>query len=154
MPCFPDQPVSALASALPTNALVAIVVLAFTAVIAYYISPHHLVNILITAIDAAERTYIDAQGAGLLPAETEILEMFLQLQDKASATIEETWRSSLSWRTSVRDFFRGRIFILMCCIREVHRLETRIKILKESRLRAESSLSPRAIYLRRRSGSI
>ncbi|KAF7342031.1 hypothetical protein MVEN_01790400 [Mycena venus] len=148
MPVISEEHISTLTSALPTKVFVALVVVTVAATVIYHMSPLRLVGVLITAIDKAEETYVDAHGMGLLhAAETEMLNI---LQLKVSAIVEETLYNSLSWQSALREFLQGRTFTLLRCISEVQMFETRIKISKESQLRSESNLNPRAIFLRRR----
>ncbi|KAJ7930246.1 hypothetical protein B0H13DRAFT_2309716 [Mycena leptocephala] len=123
--CPPDT-VSALASALPARALVAVLLVAGIAAIPYCTSPLRLTRVLVATIDDAVETYIEAHGAGLLPPDVEA-QMLHVLRLKASLIIEDTLRNCLSWRTAVRDFLSG-----------------------ESQLRTHTNLNPRAVSLLRR----
>ncbi|KAF7342020.1 hypothetical protein MVEN_01789300 [Mycena venus] len=148
MPKVPEDPIFAAASALPTKALVVVFVITAIALTVHFMSPLRLITVLTACIDEAEELYIEAQGLGLLStADTETL---YNLQLGVSTIIEQTLRNSLSWSGVLRDFLQGRSFVLLRCILEVKRFETRIKILKESQLRTEGTLHPRAIFLRRR----
>ncbi|KAF7342032.1 hypothetical protein MVEN_01790500 [Mycena venus] len=148
MPAISDEAVSAFTSALPIKVFVAVVIVTVAAMVISYMSPQHLMRSLIATIDDAEKTYLEAHSmCPLSAAETEKL-YFLQF--KVSTIVEETLHNSLTWQSALRDFLHGRAFILLRCIREIQMFETRIKILKESQLRSESNLIPRAIFLRRR----
>ncbi|KAF7324297.1 hypothetical protein MVEN_02650200 [Mycena venus] len=148
MPLASENPVSSLASALPQNALVVILGVGIITMIVHYMSPLHLTIHLKAAIDHAWEAYIEAHEMGLVSAnETETLHL-LQLQ--VFSISEETLRNSLSRWAALHDFLRGRTFVLLRCICEVRTFEMHMKILKESHLRNESNLNPRAVFLRRR----
>ncbi|KAJ7326333.1 hypothetical protein DFH08DRAFT_941004, partial [Mycena albidolilacea] len=148
MAVITEQPVSTLASMLPTKLLIAFLVVAGTTMIIYSMLPLGLADTLITLITEAEETYIEAHRMGILSAaDTEMLAI---LQLEVSTVTESTLRNSLSWRAALRDFLHGRTFTLLWWIREVKQFETHIKILKESQLRTEINLNPRAVFLRRR----
>ncbi|KAF7341995.1 hypothetical protein MVEN_01786600 [Mycena venus] len=148
MPAFVEDPISSLASVLPTNTLVVGLAFGVIAMVVRYMSPLRLTILLKATIDDAWEAYIEAHEMGLISAnETETLHI-LQLQ--VFAISEETLRNSLSRWAPPRDFLRGRLFVLLRCICEVRTFETHMKILKESHLRNESSLNPRAVFLRRR----
>ncbi|KAF7341983.1 hypothetical protein MVEN_01785300 [Mycena venus] len=148
MPASVEGPISTLASVLPTKALVVGLAVGVIAMVVYYMSPLHLTILLKAAIDYAWEAYIEAHEMGLVSDnETETLHL-LQLQ--VFAINEETLRNSLSWWAALHDFRRGRTFVLLRCICEVRTFETHMKILKESHLRVESNLNPRAVFLRRR----
>ncbi|KAJ7326329.1 hypothetical protein DFH08DRAFT_337453 [Mycena albidolilacea] len=149
MPIITEQPVSTLTSMLPTKLLIAfLVVVAGTTMIIYSMLPLRLADILIALITEAEETYIEAHRMGILSAaDTEMLAI---LQLGVSTVTESALRNSLSWRAALRDFLHGRTFTLLWWIREVKQFETHIKILKESQLRTEIKLNPRAVFLRRR----
>ncbi|KAF7341985.1 hypothetical protein MVEN_01785500 [Mycena venus] len=148
MPAFVEEPISSLASALPKNTLVVVLGIGIIAMIVYYMSPLHLTVLLKVAIDHAWEAYIEAHEMGLVSAnETETLHI-LQLQ--VFAISEETLRNSLSWWAALHGFLRGHTCVLLRCICEVRTFETHMKILKESYLRNESNLNPRAVFLRRR----
>ncbi|KAJ7908369.1 hypothetical protein B0H13DRAFT_2273339 [Mycena leptocephala] len=91
MPTISTDPVSSLASALPARAVVAIVLVAGIVAILCYMSPLCLTRAFVTTIGDAVKTYIEAQGAGLL-SEVEV-QMLHVLRLNASITIEDTLRS-------------------------------------------------------------
>ncbi|KAJ7846411.1 hypothetical protein B0H14DRAFT_2584236 [Mycena olivaceomarginata] len=152
MAVITEQPISTLTSILPTKLLIAFLVIAGTTMTIYSMLPLRLADTLITLIAEAEETYIEAHRMGILSAaDTEMLAI---LQLEVSTVTESALRSSLSWRAALRDFLHGRTFTLLWWIREVKQFETHIKlwpqILKESQLRTEINLNPRAVFLRRR----
>ncbi|KAJ7326344.1 hypothetical protein DFH08DRAFT_941008 [Mycena albidolilacea] len=148
MAVITEQPVSTLTSMLPTKLLIAFLVVAGTTMIIYSMLPLRLADTLITLIAEAEETYIEAHRMGILSAADTGMLAILQLE--VSTVTESTLRNSLSWRTALRDLLHGRTFTLLWWIREVKQFETHIKILKESQLRTEINLNPRAVFLRRR----
>ncbi|KAJ7814991.1 hypothetical protein B0H13DRAFT_2381344 [Mycena leptocephala] len=150
---------SILPSALPapgsTDTTTVILVLAFVAAgIIHYASPLRLTRVLVTAIANVEKIYLEALETGLLSvSDIDTAEMLSTLQLKVSKIRETSLRNS-SHSGTVREFFGGRTFSLLGCIREVRALETHIEILKENQLREDSSHPllnrARAVSLRRR----
>ncbi|KAJ7805740.1 hypothetical protein B0H14DRAFT_2772788, partial [Mycena olivaceomarginata] len=111
-----EQPVSTLASMLPTKLLIAFLVVAGTTMIIYSILPLGLADTLITLITEAEETYIEAHRMGILSAaDTEMLAM-------------------CATSFALRDFLHGRTFTLLWWIREVKQFETHIKVTVSFRL--------------------
>ncbi|KAF7342003.1 hypothetical protein MVEN_01787400 [Mycena venus] len=148
MPTVPEDSISAATSAFPTKALVVVFAINAIALTVHFTSPLRLITVLTACIDEAVDIYIEAHGLGLIStADTKTLH---NLQLEVSAIVEQTLRNSFSWSAILRDFFQGRSFTLLRCILDVKRFETHIKILKESQLRTEGTLHPRAILLRRR----
>ncbi|KAJ7803049.1 hypothetical protein B0H13DRAFT_2494769 [Mycena leptocephala] len=87
-----------------------------------------LARVLVAAIVATEKTYLEALETGLLSAsDVHTAEMLPTLELKASAIREGTLRNSLSLGSTFREFFAGRTFTLLLCIREVRALETHIE---------------------------
>ncbi|KAJ7795679.1 hypothetical protein B0H13DRAFT_2511001 [Mycena leptocephala] len=126
-----DRPDNNTAKAAAAIFLVAVTVTALL----YYLSPMRLTRVLVATIVATEKTYLEALETGLLSAsDVHTAEMLSTLELKASAIREETLRNSLSLGSTLREFFAGRTFTLLRCIREVHELETHIE-----RLEAASS---------------
>ncbi|KAJ7931604.1 hypothetical protein B0H13DRAFT_1857588 [Mycena leptocephala] len=157
-PQLPDAALSILASDLPDHstatAVAAILLIAvIAAALLYYVSPMRLTRVLVAAIVATEKTYLEALETGLLSAsDVHTAEMLSTLELKVSAVREGTLRNSLSLGSTLREFCAGRTFTLLRCIREVHELETHIEILKEARLRGDNPFANRArvVSLRRR----
>ncbi|KAJ7931625.1 hypothetical protein B0H13DRAFT_2308345 [Mycena leptocephala] len=149
---------SILSSALPApgnTAVLFILVGLIAAGIVHYASPLRLTRVLVTAIANLEKIYLEALETGLLSAsDSDTAEMLSTLQLKVSKIRETSLRNSLSHSGTVREFFGGRTFSLLGCIREVRALETHIEILKENQLREDSSHPllnrVRAVSLRRR----
>ncbi|KAJ7814993.1 hypothetical protein B0H13DRAFT_450262 [Mycena leptocephala] len=155
---LPDTSLSILASDLPDSSttkfmIVVFVVAAIAPALIYYSSPMRLTRVLVAAITATEKTYIEAVETGLLSTSSvDTAATLSTLQSKVSKIREATLRNSCSNWKAFCGFFKGRVFTILLCIREVRDLETHIEILKETRL-CESNLDPlsmRAISLRRR----
>ncbi|KAJ7917579.1 hypothetical protein B0H13DRAFT_2322323 [Mycena leptocephala] len=133
-PQFPDAALSIFASDLPDNstakAVAAILLVAvIAAALIYYLSPMRLAPVLVAAIVATEKTYLEALETGLLSAsDVHTAEMLSKLELKASAIREGTLRNSLSLGSTLREFFAGRTFTLLRCICEVHELQTHIEV--------------------------
>jgi hypothetical protein len=87
-PQFPDAALSILASDLPDNSTAKAVAVILVAVIAaallYYLSPMRLARVLVAAIAAIEKTYLEALETGLLSA-----------SDVHTAEMLSTWINSL-----------------------------------------------------------
>ncbi|KAJ7917604.1 hypothetical protein B0H13DRAFT_2322350 [Mycena leptocephala] len=151
-PQFPDAALSILASDLPDNsAAKAMATMLLVAVIAatliYHLSPMRLARVLVAAIVATEKSYLEALETGLLsvsdvhtaemlstwvdtlfPSSMCLFDMPDRLELNASAIREGTLRNSLSLGSTFREFFAGRTFTLLRCIREVRALETHIEV--------------------------
>ncbi|KAJ7491959.1 hypothetical protein FB451DRAFT_1165158 [Mycena latifolia] len=111
-------------------------ILSSTAYILHCASPMRLTRVLVTAIAAAERAYLEAvEDAMITKYDVHIAATLTRLQLKVSELREETLRNSLSYRVSFCEFFKGRTFTVLRSIQDVRRLETHIEILKEGRLR-------------------
>ncbi|KAJ7846644.1 hypothetical protein B0H13DRAFT_1907674 [Mycena leptocephala] len=131
-PQLPDASLSILASDLPDNSatkFMVFVVAVISPALIYYLSPMRLARVLVAAIVATEKTYLEALETGLLSAsDVHTAEMLSTLELKASAIREGTLRNSLSLGSTLREFFAGRTFTLLRCIREVHELQTHIEV--------------------------
>ncbi|KAJ6568392.1 hypothetical protein DFH09DRAFT_1313838 [Mycena vulgaris] len=141
-----------LPSSTTSKVLVGVLGLTLAACIIYYASPMRLTRVLVTAIANTESTYLEALEAGVLSnSDVHMAEMMSNFQIKVSHLREASLRHSLSYRTTVSEFLKGRTLTLLQCIRDIRSLETRIEILKEEKLRA---LDPRigggTVSLRRR----
>jgi hypothetical protein len=145
---------SVLPSALPahgtdttnTAVLIALVIFVVAAGIVHYTSPPCLTRVLITAIANVEEIYLEALETGLLSASdidtAEMLSTYVdplfprrciylhagRLQLKVSKIREASLRNSLSHSGTLREFFGGRTFTLLRCIREVRVLEIHIEV--------------------------
>ncbi|KAJ7491967.1 hypothetical protein FB451DRAFT_1551426 [Mycena latifolia] len=164
MSCLSETSLSLLASAPPTSTetyiLLGALVFTATAYIVYYASPARLTPILVAAIAETEKTYLEALEAGVLPkSDANMAATLTSLQIKASNIREATLRHSLSYRTALCAFLKGRTLTVLYCIRDVRRLEIHIEarlyfsILKETRLRAAdpaSESATRTVSLRQR----
>ncbi|KAF8178116.1 hypothetical protein K438DRAFT_1978080 [Mycena galopus ATCC 62051] len=139
-PAVPEDTVSTAASALPTKLFAAVLVLTAIGTMICYTLPLRLTSVLLTNMKEAEKIYLEAHGLGLRsPTDTQTLD---SLKLKVSHIVQETICNSDSWRATLCDFLRGRTFILLQCIYEVHCFEARIKTLKElAHLRAEGNLN-------------
>jgi hypothetical protein len=150
---------SILSSALPapgtdttnTAVLISLVIFVAAAGTVHYASPPRLTRVLVTAIANVEKTYLDALETGLLSAsDIDTAEMLStcapctlhshyfqsldSLQLKVSKIREASLRNSLSHSGTLREFFGGRTFTLLGCIREVRVLETHIEVFTSSSL--------------------
>jgi hypothetical protein len=133
-----------------TNTAVLLVVVLVAAGIMHYASPLRLTRVLIGAITSVEKIYLEALETGLLSAsDLHTVEMLstcaslpfinlihsqqpVSLQLKVSKIRETSLRNSLSHSRTLREFFAGRTFTLLCCIREVKALETHIEVFNSS----------------------
>ncbi|KAJ7795678.1 hypothetical protein B0H13DRAFT_2510999 [Mycena leptocephala] len=155
-PQLPDASLSIFASDLPDSSatkFMVFVVAAISLALIYYLSPMRLARVLVAAIAATEKTYLEAVETGQLSTlSVDTAETLSTLQSKVSKIREATLRDSRSNWKAFCGFFKGRALTILLCIWEVRDLETHIEILKETRL-CESNLDPlsmRAISLRRR----
>ncbi|KAJ7043787.1 hypothetical protein C8F04DRAFT_1073328 [Mycena alexandri] len=144
MPGIPDGSLSILASPLsPTTAakvMLSIFGLLLIVTSLHYISPARLTRVLSDAMSTLEKVYADlvcTQLMGLLTADDVARLRILQLEVGALRT--ETLIHSLSWRTTICAFLKGRSYTLYHCINEVKKMETRIKILEGEHRRRFSS---------------
>ncbi|KAJ7931650.1 hypothetical protein B0H13DRAFT_2308366 [Mycena leptocephala] len=116
-----------------TNTAVLLVVVLVAAGIMHYASPLRLTRVLIGAITSVEKIYLEALETGLLSAsDVHTVEMLSTLQLKVSKIRETSLRNSLSHSRTLREFFAGRTFTLLRCIREVKALETHIEVFNSS----------------------
>ncbi|KAJ6484949.1 hypothetical protein DFH09DRAFT_1106441 [Mycena vulgaris] len=118
----------------------------------HYASPMRLTRDLVAAFADAENTYFEAVEAGVLSnSDVHTADMMFSLQIKVSHLREASLRHSLSYRTTISEFLKGRTLTLLHCIREVRALEAHIEILKEEQLRAlDSRIGAGTVSLRRR----
>jgi hypothetical protein len=132
-----------------TNTAVLLIVLVVAGIM-HYASLLHLTRALIAAITSVEKIYLEALETGLLSAsDVHIVEMLstcaslpfinlihsqqpVSLQLKVSKIRETSLRNSLSHSRTLREFFAGRTFTLLRCIREVKALETHIEVFNSS----------------------
>ncbi|KAF7366469.1 hypothetical protein MSAN_00903900 [Mycena sanguinolenta] len=125
MPVLPNEIVSDVASKLPSKTLFVVLgaVLIITAI--GYMLPLQLAHVLATAMIETKKVYDAAHEMGLRsPAEAEMD----ALKFRVSAIVQQTVRSSESWRATLYDFLRGRTFILLYHIYEVKSVRRRITI--------------------------
>ncbi|KAF7356435.1 hypothetical protein MVEN_00976400 [Mycena venus] len=130
-------------SAIPTSAssnnrglLASLIVIAIFAGTLHYISLLRLTGVLVTAICQVEKKYLDALETGLLStSDVDTVEILSTLQCKVSSIREASLRSSLSWRETLREFYKGHSFSVIRCISEVRALDTHIEVMKELQLR-------------------
>ncbi|KAJ7815002.1 hypothetical protein B0H13DRAFT_1924461 [Mycena leptocephala] len=118
--CLPVLP-----SALPAPGNATPPILVVAAGIMHYASPLCLTRILITAIARVEKIYLEA-------LETD------RLQLKISKIREASLRNSVSCSGTLREFFGGRTFALLGCIREVRIFETHIEVSTSSLLHSSA----------------
>ncbi|KAJ7722982.1 hypothetical protein B0H16DRAFT_1599669, partial [Mycena metata] len=128
---------TSLVSAATAGKVVAAIVLLIIAVaLGYHASPRRLTQVLSEVMEDAEDAYMDMISTDLFTFlssnELEgVRSTMRMLRLKVSALQAESLRNSLSWRISIREFFKGRSFTLFRCIDEVRDLETHINILKQ-----------------------
>ncbi|KAJ7491964.1 hypothetical protein FB451DRAFT_1551424 [Mycena latifolia] len=157
----PETSLSLITSAPPTSTstrvLIAMFSFALAACALHHTSPMRLARVLVTAITAAEKTYLEAIEDGVLPkSNVEMATTLTRLQLKVSIIREACLRHSLSHRTAICEFFKGHTIIVLQCIWEVRGFETHIEILKEVRLRdcgpdlPASESATRTVSLRQR----
>ncbi|KAJ7224084.1 hypothetical protein GGX14DRAFT_648403, partial [Mycena pura] len=113
-----------------TNAIVAVFALIITTLFIHCASPMRLTDVLVIAMDETEKTYVDAFEMGVRPmfdhgiAKTMIrYGSLIQVSDIRAASL----RNSLSYRSGLWQFLKGRTFTLLCCIWEVQSLKTHIE---------------------------
>ncbi|KAJ7491955.1 hypothetical protein FB451DRAFT_1165155 [Mycena latifolia] len=107
----------------------------------HYASPLRLTHVLVAAIAAAEKTYLEAVESGILKSDVDMAAMLTRLQIKVSTIREGCLRNSLSYRTALSGFFKGDTLTVLQCLREVRVFEAHIEILKEGHLRASDVTS-------------
>ncbi|KAF7356351.1 hypothetical protein MVEN_00967400 [Mycena venus] len=158
MPIIPDEPLEILASTVPastTTGEIVIMILAviFVAGLEYYASPLRLTHVLVAAIAATEKAYLEALEIGLIsPSDVETAEMLSTLQLKVLKIREASLRNSRSYWKAFFGFLEGRTLTVQFCIWKVRDLNTHIEILKEEKLR-KRNFNPKAVVvqsLRRR----
>ncbi|KAJ7491956.1 hypothetical protein FB451DRAFT_1216463, partial [Mycena latifolia] len=140
------------------NILLGALVLTATAYVVRYASPTRLTRVLVAAIAETEKTYLEAIEAGVLPKSdadkaATLARCVHACLIRVSSIREATLRHSLSYRAALGAFLTGHTFTILHCIRDVRRLETRIEILKEARLRSSdpaSGSAMRMVSVRRR----
>ncbi|KAJ7117773.1 hypothetical protein C8R44DRAFT_879311 [Mycena epipterygia] len=147
MSSFSETSLSLLASNPPasttTKVIFIVLVLTMASVMIHLASPVRLMRVLVAAINQTEEMYLKAIEAGALSkTDVHIAEMLSRLQIKVSNIREATLRDSLSTRRTLREFFKGRTFAVLNCMREVRELEAHIEILKEEHIRAPDPLGP------------
>ncbi|KAJ6514966.1 hypothetical protein C8R47DRAFT_1206322 [Mycena vitilis] len=145
-----------LASAVPssTKAVVTVITVGIAAALIYYTSPARLTRVLVDAMTTLEKTYLEAFETGLLAASdvSTIGTSLSRLQFKVSEIRQETLHDSRSNWKELCAFLKGRSLAIYRCIQEVHDLETRIEILKETQLCGNDTdpMAARTVSLRRR----
>ncbi|KAJ7117770.1 hypothetical protein C8R44DRAFT_879308 [Mycena epipterygia] len=149
MSALSETTISLLTSAPPmsatANITTGVVVLTMMALIVHYASPKRLTRVLVAAIQDTENAYLAAIEAGVLSkSDVHTAARLSSLQIKVSHIREVTLSSSLSYFGVLRDFFKGRSFVILKCIHDVRSLEAEIEILKEGNLRDPDSLALRA----------
>ncbi|KAJ7491976.1 hypothetical protein FB451DRAFT_1165177 [Mycena latifolia] len=101
----------------PTKVFIAVLFLTLAACGIHRASPLRLTRVLVAAIVAAEKTYLEAVESGIL-----------KLQIKVATIRKACLRNSLSYRAALRDFFKGRTLTVLQCIREMRGFETQIEV--------------------------
>ncbi|KAF8216689.1 hypothetical protein K438DRAFT_1925773 [Mycena galopus ATCC 62051] len=161
MSSFRETEASILASALPgssattTSLTVVLVASASVAAVVHYALPVRLTRSLVSALATTEQTYLAAVETGLLSAAdtSAVGSMLSILQHKVSLEHEASLRSSLSWRATMGEFFRGRTFTVLQCLWEVRGLQTHIEMLQEVNLRADMLDPVQVVSVRRRNST-
>ncbi|KAJ7117784.1 hypothetical protein C8R44DRAFT_738659 [Mycena epipterygia] len=121
--------ISVLESVPPTSAttkvIIGVLILTMATFGTHYASPMHL---LVAAISNVEKTYFEAIEAGVLTkSNVHTTETLSSVQIKVSSIREASLRNYLSTRQEFREFFKGRSFTILKCIREVRKLEADIE---------------------------
>ncbi|KAJ7716125.1 hypothetical protein B0H16DRAFT_1614464 [Mycena metata] len=134
MPSLPDESLSILAFPVVTSTKVMIVITGLILIVASLrcTSPTRLTRVLSDAMSSLEKvltTLVCMQLMGLLTADDVARLHMLQLE--VGALRAQTLLHSLSWRTTICEFFKGRSFKLYRCINAVRDLETHFRILEE-----------------------
>ncbi|KAJ7491961.1 hypothetical protein FB451DRAFT_1501205 [Mycena latifolia] len=174
MASVPETSLSLIAAAPPTStttkALIAVCAFAMAACGMHYASPLCLTHVLVAAIAAAEKTYLEAVESGILKSDVDMATMLTRcgrldppafdfidperrLQLTVSTIREGCLRNSLSYRAALCGFVKGDTLTVLQCLHEVRAFEARIEILKEGRLRASDATSEsaaRVVSLRQR----
>ncbi|KAJ7117781.1 hypothetical protein C8R44DRAFT_738656 [Mycena epipterygia] len=159
MSTLSETTLSVLASAPPTSTTakinIGVVALTLATFIIHFASPMHLTCVLVAAIKDAEETYLEAIETGALSkSDVHITAMMTSLQIEVSHIRQVTLRNSMSRFEALCDFFKGRTFTVLKCIREVRALEAHIEILKEEHLRDPNAFAlgtvMQTVFLRQR----
>ncbi|KAF8216704.1 hypothetical protein K438DRAFT_1953607 [Mycena galopus ATCC 62051] len=169
MSTIADTSFSFLTQSIPTSAVSTpniLVALGIFAVLMAHIirhtAPMRLTSTLVAAIHEAEKAYLGAIEAGMLPGSDVNVDLRLSrhrqsLQIQVSNIREASLRNSLSSWLSLREYFRGRSLTILECIWEVQMLKTDIEILKEEQLRELNPLrlvtATQTVFRRRRHSS-
>ncbi|KAF7366481.1 hypothetical protein MSAN_00905300 [Mycena sanguinolenta] len=129
MPVISEDSVLIVASQLPRNVLLPLLVVTPILTAIYYMRPLRLAKILDAAMAETNKAYGKAHKKGLRsPTETEMD----ALRRKVHSLAEETRNSSNSWGAALCYFVRGRPFTLLYHIREVENIKARIQIANNS----------------------
>ncbi|KAJ7846645.1 hypothetical protein B0H13DRAFT_1907675 [Mycena leptocephala] len=131
-PQLPDASLSILASDLPDNSatkFMVFVVGVISPALICHSSPMRLTRVLVAAIAATEKTYLEAVETGQLSTSSvDTAETLSTLQSKVSKIREATLRDSCSSWKAFCGLFKGRALTILLCIWEVHDLETHIEV--------------------------
>ncbi|KAJ7117769.1 hypothetical protein C8R44DRAFT_879307 [Mycena epipterygia] len=132
MSSLSETSLSVLVSNPPTSTttivIFTVLVLTMASFIIHFASPMRLTHVLVAAISNVEKSYLEAIEAGALSkTDVHIAEMLSSLQIKVSNIRETTLRDSLSPRRGLREFFKGRTFAVLNCMRELRELEVHIE---------------------------
>ncbi|KAJ7491971.1 hypothetical protein FB451DRAFT_1216493, partial [Mycena latifolia] len=157
MASVPETSLSLIAAAPPTSTTTKVLIAACAFAVAacgmHYASPLRLTHVLVAAIAAAEKTYLEAVKSGILKSDVDMAAMLTRLQLTVSTIREGCLRNSLSYRAAICGFVKGDTLTVLQCLHEVRAFEARIEILKEGRLRASDATSEsaaRVVSLRQR----
>ncbi|KAJ7491968.1 hypothetical protein FB451DRAFT_1216490 [Mycena latifolia] len=157
MASVPETSLALITAAPPTSTTTKVLIAVCTFTVAacgmHYTSPLRLAHVLVAAIAAAEKTYLEAVESGILKSDVDMPAMLTRLQIKVSIVREMCLHNSLSYHAALCGFVKGNTFTVLQCLHEVRAFEARIEILKEGRLRASDPTSEsvtRVVSLRQR----
>ncbi|KAJ7917591.1 hypothetical protein B0H13DRAFT_2322338 [Mycena leptocephala] len=126
--CIPKFPIPRRTT--NTAVLVALVILVLAGIM-HYACPLRMTRVLVAAIADVEKAYLEALETGLLSSDTVAM---LSTYVDPLFPHWSSLRNSLSHSGTLREFFAGRTFTLLHCIREVRVLETHIEVFTSSSL--------------------
>ncbi|KAJ6581720.1 hypothetical protein B0H19DRAFT_1251897 [Mycena capillaripes] len=130
MAIIPEASVSVIASELPNNlsikVLVAIFIFTVIVVILHYASLQRLTDVLVDAMIKLKKMYAEVLETGHLTGSE--IEKLKTLKRKVSTIQAETVDNSRSYWKPIYEFFKFRTLTVLLCIREVRDLEKHIKI--------------------------
>ncbi|KAJ7625937.1 hypothetical protein FB45DRAFT_869075 [Roridomyces roridus] len=129
MPTLNDTPLSTLTSTIPTTnrkILLAITIVCLLVCALQAFAPTRLLDLLISSIESAEKTYFGAMEAGIL-GDTHAVAL-ASLQIRVSQIRQQTLSNSQSLAVGLREFFKGHSFTILRGIRDARKFETEIEL--------------------------